>query len=401
LQQQSRRIALTSAVIHGLVHASVLMLPPLIGDFRRTFGASHLQVLGVFNVVYLVYGLAAVPAGYLADRFGSRLMLVLAAAGCAASMLMVSAAPSFPVLAVGLVALGLAAGMYHPSGLSLLSRGVASGERGRALGIHGAGGNGGEVIAPLWATFFAQHLGWRWAFTAAAGLSVACTLLALTLPAGPRGDPATQSKHEGAFVRLLGQLAATVYGYWRNRPLRWVLLGLIGAGFAYRGYYTFLGLHLQDSAGGERAAGYAMTGVLAAGVLGQTLGGIVADRVPRERLFLVLALLGVPVLALMAGSSGPVLFVAALLYALVWSAAQPVANALTAAYAESRNHGFLYGVQFALTFGLGSFATTGGGLLSHYGGTSLAYLGFAGVAALEVLAVLALVRATRSRPIPA
>ena len=35
----------------------------------------------------------------------------------------------------------------------------------------------------------------------------------------------------------------------------------------------------------------------------------------------------------MAGTSGPVLFVASLLYALVWSAAQPVANALTAAYA--------------------------------------------------------------------
>jgi predicted MFS family arabinose efflux permease len=384
---------MTSAVIHGLVHASVLMLPPLIGDFKRAFAVSHLQVLGVFNVVYLVYGLAAVPAGYLADRYGSRLMLVLAGIGCTGALLLVSSAPSFTLLAAGLVLLGLAAGMYHPSGLSLLSRGVASGERGRALGIHGAGGNWGEVVAPVWATYFAEHHGWRWGFIAAAALSAACALLALTLPVEARPAHAAPP---GGFAGLLRGLAVTVQGYWRNRPLRWVLVALIGAGFAYRGFYTFLGMHLQDSVGGERRAWYVMFGVLLAGVFGQRYGGSLADRVPRERLFLALAASAAPLLLLVSLSSGPTLLVASLLYSLVWSAAQPVANALTAAYADARNHGFLYGVQFALTFGLGSFATSGGGLLQSLGGTTLAYAGFAVVAALEFLAVLALVRTIRA-----
>jgi predicted MFS family arabinose efflux permease len=392
LQEQSRRIALTSAVIHGLVHGSVMMLPPLIGDFHRAFGVSHLQVLGALNVMYLVYGLAAVPAGYLADRYGSRLMLVLAALGSTGALLLVSSAPTFSLLAAGLVLLGLAAGLYHPSGLSLLSRGVASGERGRAMGIHGAGGNWGEVIAPVWVTFFAETLGWRWGFIAAAALSAACALLALTLPAEPRPSHASST---GGFVGLLRTLASTTYGYWRNRPLRWVLLALIGAGFAYRGFYTFLAMHLQDSVGGERRAGYFMTGILLAGVFGQRYGGSLADRVPRERLFLILAACSAPVLALMSVSSGLTLLVASVLFSLVWSAAQPVANALTAAYADTRNHGFLYGVQFALTFGMGSFATGGGGLLQSFGGTRLAYAGFAAVAALEFLAVLSLVRAVR------
>jgi MFS family permease len=400
LQEKSRRIALTSAVIHGLVHASVLMLPPLLGDFQRAFAVPHLQLLGVFNAVYFVYGLAAIPAGYLADRIGSRRMLVLSAAGCAGAMLLVSAAPSFRVLALALVLLGLAAGMYHPSGLSLLSRGVASGERGRALGIHGAGGNWGEVMAPFWATLFAAQLGWRWAFIAAALLSAACALLALTLPHEP-ADPRAAGAPPGdsPWTMALRHLGATLSSYWRNRPLRWVLLALVGAGFTYRGYYTFLTMHLQESVGGERRAGYATTVVLLAGVLGQVVGGRLADRLPRERLFLVEALLLVPLLALMGLSSGVLLFLAAMLFALVWSAAQPVANALTAAYAETRNHGFLYGVQFALTFGLGSFATSGGGLLQQAGGTGRAYLGFAAVAFLEVLAVLALVRATRPAPV--
>jgi MFS family permease len=179
LQHQSRRLAWTSAVIHGLVHASVLMLPPLLGDIQRSFRVPLLAVLTVANAMYLVYGLCAIPAGFLADRFGSRRMLVIAAAGCTVSLLLVAAAPSFPLLAAGLILLGLSAGVYHPSGLSLLSRGVATGERGRAIGIHGAGGNFGEAIAPAWAGLFAATVGWRFGFLAAAVLSLACAALAL------------------------------------------------------------------------------------------------------------------------------------------------------------------------------------------------------------------------------
>ena len=46
-----------------------------------------------------------------------------------------------------------------------------------------------------------------------------------------------------------------------------------------------------------------------------------------------------------------------------------MANALTAAYARPANHGLLYGIQFAATFGVGSFATTVGGFLLARGGT--------------------------------
>ena len=83
VRQHSRRLAWTSAIIHGLLHASVLMLPPLLGDLQRAYRVSLLQVLAVANAMYLVYGLAAIPAGFLADRFGSRRMLVAARAAVA------------------------------------------------------------------------------------------------------------------------------------------------------------------------------------------------------------------------------------------------------------------------------------------------------------------------------
>jgi MFS family permease len=417
LQQQSRRLAWTSAVIHGLVHASVLMLPPLLGDLQRAFRVSLLEVLAVANAMYLIYGLCAIPAGFLADRFGSRRMLVLAAGGCSLSLLLVALAPSFGLLAAGLVLLGLSAGLYHPSGLSLLSRAVASGERGRAIGIHGAGGNLGEAVAPAWAGLFATTLGWRAGFAAAAALSVVCAALALTLPGGHR--PARAAGPAPG----LHDLGRTLVGFARNGPLLWLLLSLVAAGFVYRGFLTFLSLHLGDVAGAGTHASYVMSAVLVAGIVGQRFGGELADRFhgdpqrvpkpprggprpaepggsPRERhrarLYLALSALAAPVMVLLAVGTGAAAVAGALAFGFTWSLAQPVANALTAACARDAGHGLLYGIQFAATFGVGSFATTAGGVLAGHGGTSLVFLGLAAVTAVQIAAAFALLRVSRA-----
>jgi predicted MFS family arabinose efflux permease len=387
MQEGSRRIAWTSAIIHGLVHASVLLLPTLLVSLQHSFHVSLLQLLAVSNVMYLVFGLAAIPAGWLADRVGSRTMLIVSAGGCGVALTLVATAQTFPLLSAALVLLGLAAGIYHPSGLSLLSRGVGSGERGRAIGIHGVGGNFGEALAPSWAGLFLAHLGgWRWAFASAALLSLACLALALSLPAGR----AHRSSH-----RPRASTAAGLRSLWQSRPLRWLLLATFAGGFVYRGVFTFLPLHLTGMAGGPLQASTLMSLVLLAGIFAQRFGGELADRLPRERLFLTEVALLAPVLVLLGLTSGVGLVVMALSFYFLWYLAQPLASVLAAAYADSGEHGFLYGAQFAAAFGLGSFATTIGGVLVETGGTSLAFLGFGAVAILQLVAALALVRAVR------
>ncbi len=388
MDRTTRRIAWTSAVIHGLVHASVLLLPTLLIDLSHAFHVSLLDVLAVANVMYLVFGMAAIPAGYLADRIGSRTMLMVAAGGCGLSLVLVAAAPTFTVLALGLALLGLCAGIYHPSGLSLLSRGVASGERGRAIGIHGVGGNFGEALAPAFAAVFAATLGWRWGFAAAGALAFGCTLLALTLP---------NDLHVHAHGRVtfdLRGLGTTLRSFWRSRQLRWLMVAMILGGIVYRGVLTFLPLH-----GGLRGS-YLTSLVLVAGIFAQRFGGELADRLPRERLFLAEVALFAPVLVLLGITSGVGLAALALCFGALWYLAQPLLNALAAAYSDARDHGLLYGVQMAATFGIGSFATTLGGLMmSDSGDTRMAFLGFGGIAILQLVAALALVRTVT--PVPA
>jgi MFS family permease len=295
-------------------------------------------------------------------------------------LFLIASATNFALLAVGLVLLGLCAGIYHPSGLSLISRGVVAGERGRAIGIHGAGGSLGEALAPAWAGFFALTFSWRVGFLAAGVLSFACGVLAATLP----GEPAVPGPRP-AFQATTRALGTTLVGFWNNRRLRWLLGALIGAGFVYRGFLTFLSLHLAD--GGGVLAPYAMSAVLVVGIIAQRYGGELADRRGRERLLLVEAALLIPLLLLLAFTSGPTAVGAALAVGFVWSLAQPVANALTAAYCRPSCHGLLYGIQFAATFAVGSFATTAGGFLQAQGGTRLVFVGLAGVALLELGAV--------------
>jgi MFS family permease len=397
------RIAWTSALIHGLVHASVLLLPSLLGDLQRTFHVSLLDVLGVANLMYLSFGLAAVPAGYLADRIGSRTMLLVAAGGCAVSLALVATAASFTALAAGLVVLGLCAGIYHPSGLSLLSRRVASPERGRAIGIHGVGGNFGEALAPAWAGFFAARAGWRWGFASAAVLALACAALTLTLPADH--GHAHGGGRPPSFRQSLAELPRTLRLFWRSRPLRWLLVATVAGGFVYRGVLTFLPLHLAGSAGGVQGASYVVSLVLVAGIVAQRFGGELADRLPRERLFLAEISLCVPVLLLLGLTSGVGLFALALSFGFLWYLAQPLASALAAAHSDARDHGLLYGVQFAASFGVGSFATTVGGLLSGpSGNTRLAFIGFGVVALFQLVAAVLLVRSARvpavAEPLP-
>lgn len=392
MQTLSRKIAWTSAITHGLVHAAVLLLPPLLTDLRSEFGVSLLAIVGVANLMQLAFGLAAVPAGRLADRYGSRSMLLLAAVGCTVSLVAVALAPSFWVLSVALVALGVSAGIYHPSGLSLLSRGVSSHEQGRVIGIHGVGGNLGAALAPAWSALFATQFGWRYGFAAAAVLSFGCVALTLTLP-NVKAVPSAHS-HVPPSMR---ELVASLRLMWRSRQLRWLLVSTTAGGFVYQGVVTFLPLHLAESAGGVLNASFLMSLVLIAGIVAQRFGGELADRLPRERLFLAEMALFAPVMLLLGLSSGIGLIALALSAGFLWYMSQPLSIAMAAAYANSRDHGLVFGLQFAATFGIGSFASTVGGLLVARGGTSLAFLGFGVVALLQLFAALVLAQGAGRR----
>jgi MFS family permease len=390
VNRHGQRIAAVTAAVHGTVHACVLLLPPFIVDLRAAFGVGLMAVAAAANAMYLAFGLSAIPGGWLADRFGSRRVLALSATGCALATAAAALAPSFGWLAGALVLLGASAGLHHPSGLSLVSRGVAPTDRGRALGIHGLGGSLGEALGPLGAALAARALGWRYGFATASLLAVICAALVVSL------DEPDRAPHHARRAAPAEALAA-LRGFWRSPPLRWLLLAGLAGGFVYRGVLTFLPLHLSGATPGDALPGAGLiTLVLLAGTAAQLIGGNLADRMPRERLFVVELMLFAPVLLLLGVGSGTGGVAMALGFGFLWSLAQPLSATLVATHAEARDHGLLYGVQLALSFGLGSFATLVGAALTNLGGTRLAFLGFGAAGVVQVAAALGLLRASRA-----
>ena len=71
-----RKVLTTTCLSHGLVHVYELSVPALLLLIQAEFGSGDLQMGTVVNALALLFGLGALPTGYLVDRFGSRPLLL-------------------------------------------------------------------------------------------------------------------------------------------------------------------------------------------------------------------------------------------------------------------------------------------------------------------------------------
>ena len=97
--------------------------------------------------MYVAFGLATLPAGWLGDHLDRRTLITLFFLGCGASNLFTGFATGPVSLAVGLGCLGVFAAIYHPVGMALVIE-LAS-RPGRALAVNGVFGNMGLAGSAL------------------------------------------------------------------------------------------------------------------------------------------------------------------------------------------------------------------------------------------------------------
>jgi FSR family fosmidomycin resistance protein-like MFS transporter len=371
-----RRIVGFTSVAHGLNHAVELVYGAVLFVIAIEFDV-RLALLGaIANASALAYAVMALPAGQAADRLGSKRMVSISMGGAGAAALLAAASPNTTVLAVALVIMGLLGGLYHPAGLSLITRGVR--QRARALGIHGAGGNVGTALAPLIAGALAGIWSWRASFLFFA--IVAITVAAVTYRSQveePDRDARASTKPPRPTLLF---------------PLALMFVVNAGFGFIFRGLTTFLPLHLSTNLGFGIAGfepvvvgGAFATFALLFGVVGQYLGGELGERFRRHRLLLPIAALTIPALLAMAFSTGWVLLAAAAVFVFFNFMAQPTAVAMISDFATERIHGRIYGLTSLTGFGIGSF----GGLIADSAGVEWVFVMLAGASVLITLTAAA------------
>jgi len=112
----------------------------------------------------LANGAGQLPAGFLADRVGPRILITVGILGVAIAGVLVGLSQTFVMLLICLVIMGLLAGGYHPAATPLISKSIPEQQRGRALGFHLIGGNASFFLGPIIAGATASIWGWRGSF---------------------------------------------------------------------------------------------------------------------------------------------------------------------------------------------------------------------------------------------
>lgn len=379
---REKRILTLTGSAHFMTHLYELAFPALALTVRDDLGWSLSEVLRLSFLMYLLFGVGALPMGFLSDHWSSRRMLSVTMFGAGIGAIAVSMAQTQTQFIAALAFVGLCISAYHPAGMSLLSRTMR--ERGKALGINGVFGNIGSASAPFLAGLLAWLFDWRVAYASLglAGVLVGIYGWRLQVDERPTArETATSSKQQR-----------------RDLWLYFVILcvAVLFAGIAYRGVSlvfpaTFLerATFLSDALNrwdAERWHGVAnlSAAILASvayamGILGQILGGHLADRYDLRKLYLLFHGASLPFLLLMATSSDWLLLVSASFYVFFSLGMQPIENSLVAHLTPERWRSTSYGIKFVLSFGGGSLAVyavaslqAGGGLQPVYEAMSVA-----------------------------
>lgn len=366
---------------HALVHTYELSIPLLIPIWLEQFTTTPSVIGIVVGAGYALFGFGSIPSGLLADVYEAKTLIVACFGGMSLAFLGVSAAPNLVLLTVALLCWGLAASIYHPAGLALISRDVS--KRGQALGYHGIAGNVGVAIGPLVTILLLLVFDWRVATAALAlpGLVAVpfvwrTDLPKATLANGGAGGDATdrisltgfldvaKTTFSGLFVVVF---AIVIFEGLYYRGALTFLPDLLG-GFATFGAVDFFGRDLSP-------ARYLYVGLLVVGIGGQYTGGWLSDRMkPSLGVAGAFALLcALAVLFIPAATAGvvPLLVVSALLGFVIFGE-QPLLQATVAEYSTADTRGVSYGFMYAGVFGIGAAgAAITGYLLTYASGDAL------------------------------
>jgi len=384
---------------HAMVHTYELSIPILVSVWLVEFSVTEAAIGLVVTAGYALFGVGALPGGVLADAVGSRRVIAGCLLGMSGSFLVLSVAPSVPVITVALLLWGTAASVYHPSGLSLISTGVD--ERGSAFAYHGMAGNAGIALGPLATTLLLIPFDWRTvvgllALPAALGGAYALRTefeedAAVAADGDGRAEPVSSLAEFLAGSRAL--FAGAFVG---------VFAVVVMSGLYYRGVLTFLPELLAEFdafapvslAGTDlEPARYAYVGLLTVGMAGQYVGGRLTDRIRTEAgiagAFAALAVLAV--LFVPAADAGllPLLALGAALGFTLF-AVQPLYQATVAEYTPAGTRGLSYGFTYLGTFGVGAFGGALAGAVLTYGTPTALFLSLAGVATLAAVTGAAL-----------
>ena len=273
--RELQAIGLVSAA-HFVSHFHTLVLPPLFPFLTQHFGVGFVELGFALTLGAAASVAAQVPMGYLADRLGSRRLLILALCLGGSAIASIGLVDSYSWLLVAAVLIGIANAVYHPADYAILSARIAASRIGKAFSVHTFAGMFGGAIAPATMLVLAATVGMKAALIVAGLIGFVVAVPLLLAPgvegeAGPsqpvaRARPQAQQNGRVFSPAILG---LTVF---------FILLSLSTSGISNFSVVALMGAFALPFA----TANLALTAFLTASAFGVLGGGFVADLTRRH-----------------------------------------------------------------------------------------------------------------------
>ncbi|MCH2453996.1 MAG: MFS transporter [Halobacteriales archaeon] len=373
MNKVDRSILKFVVMAHATVHIFELSIPIFVAIWLFEFNTTPAIIGLTVTVGYGLFGLGSLPSGILADHISSKKLILLCLLGMASSFYLLSISSSLITIALALFLWGSAASIYHPTGLSLISRKVKS--IGTVYAYHGIAGNIGTAVGPLATLFLLYYFDWRYVAAILATLSLLVAILS------------SQIKIEDTFSGSLDTktLASSDTLKQTSHNIKSLLAGVfllifvlvVSYGFYYRSILTFLPVVLSILQTDPisfigfsfNSSDYFYAGILIVGALGQYVAGKISDRFKPELPLLIgyFALALLAFLFLPAVQSGIIIFAIfgiALGFFLFYI--QPLQATLIGLHTPEKTRGLSFGITFTGVYGIGALGAAAAGVLLTY-----------------------------------
>jgi MFS family permease len=248
--------------------------------FGKEFGLSKTQIGLAFSAFAYPYLVFQIVGGWISDRFGARRTLIACGLVWGVATALTGLSGGLLSMLSARVLLGLGEGATFPASTTAMSRWIPRDRRGFAQGITHAASRIGNAVAPAAVVAIMTVYGWRASFFVCGAISLAWVgLWSLTFTERPLDHPRIthdeiallpQPKPKPTYIpwkQLAKRMAPVMIVYFCYGWTLWLFLSWVPQYFLHS-----YNLDLKKSA-------LFASSVFFAGVLGDTLGGVLTDRI--------------------------------------------------------------------------------------------------------------------------
>jgi MFS family permease len=313
----------------------------------REWGLGYADLLKYATPGFFAFGVFALPAGWLADKWSRDGMMSTFFIGIGLASILTSFARTPFEIGLGLFVVGVFAAIYHPVGLAIVVEKWKN--TGMRIAVNGVWGNLGVASAALLTGYFIDHGGWRIAFVVPGVLSILIGIAYTVLmwPEITRSRPPAKAK--AAVAPLPADVKALLM-----RVSMIVFLTTAVSSIVFQSTTFALPKVFEERLGGISVSATALGGlaffVFALGSMGQLVVGHYLDRLGPRTVFIAASSIQVVFFAMMPGLSNWAALLCAMAFMLAAFGQIPINDYMIGRMAEGEWRARIYGVRYVVSF---------------------------------------------------